>query len=190
MYRTCLGIGTLLALAAGPAFAQNDNTAGFYLGVGLGDFSSNVDAIDDPDDLDDVGLEFDEDESARRLFAGWRFNRFVAAQLDYTEFGESTAVVNLLDLTSETTGLSPTIVGTLPIGPVELFAKAGMIFYDVEVNSAAGSIIDESGEDPIYGVGIGFTVLERLSLRAEYEEIDIEELEEADAVWVTASWRF
>jgi outer membrane autotransporter protein len=86
--------------------------------------------------------------------------------------------------------LTPAIVGTLPIGPVELYAKAGLMFYNVEVNDDTDNLLDDSGSDPVYGVGIGFTFAERLNLRAEYERIDIEEFDEADAVWIGLNWRF
>ena len=44
-----------LLLAAGPALGQvdeNDNREGFYLGAGLGDFSSSADNLQDFDELD------------------------------------------------------------------------------------------------------------------------------------------
>jgi hypothetical protein len=81
-------------------------------------------------------------------------------------------------------------VGTLPLGPVELFAKGGIIFYDVKLSTVSGDLIDSTGHDPVYGVGIGLTVFERIALRAEYERIDISEYEKPDAVWLTAAWRF
>ncbi|HEX6999187.1 MAG TPA: porin family protein [Gammaproteobacteria bacterium] len=183
-------LAAALAVVVGPAAAQErDTDSGPYLGVGLGDFSSAVDRIEDLDDVDDVGLDFD-DEDASKLFGGWRFNRFLAVQLDYIDFGESTGSLDLLDFESDTSGLAPAVVGTLPLGPVELFARAGMIFYDIDIDVGGERFIDESGSDPIYSAGIGVTLLGRLSLRAEYEEIDIAELDEADSVWITAAWRF
>jgi hypothetical protein len=173
-------------LAAGSALAQ-ENPEGFYIGAGLGDFSSNIDNLDD---IDDVDIDFDEDEDATRIFAGWRFNRFVSAQVDHTDFGESRAALNQLDITADTKGLTPSVVGTLPIGPIELFGRVGVMFYDVEINTDNGPLIDESGEDGVYAVGVGGTLFERLALRLEYETIDIEEFDDADAVWLTASWRF
>ena len=92
--------------------------------------------------------------------------------------------------TSDVQGLAPSIVGTLPIGPIELFARAGMMFYEVDLNLSGGRLIDESGEDLVWGAGIGIDVLDRLNLRLEYEEIDIEQLDEADALWLTAAWKF
>jgi hypothetical protein len=193
MYKQGAAIGASLAAAlafgAAPAFAQvddNNNTEGFYLGAAIGDFSTNLDS---PDDADDIDLDFD-DQDANRIFAGWRFNRFAAFQVDYTDFGRSNAAPNTIGIVAESDGLTPAIVGTLPIGPVELFAKAGIMFYNVEVNDNTENLIDDSGHDPVYGVGIGFTIAERLNLRAEYERVDIDAFDVANAVWLSANWRF
>jgi hypothetical protein len=181
-------LAATLALCAAPAFAADDgdNHEGFYLGAAIGDFNSNLDS---PGDVPDVDLDFD-NQDADRIFAGWRFNRFVAAQVDWTDFGRSRAAPNALGIRADSDGLTPSIVGTLPLGPVELFAKAGMMFYNVNVDSNAGRLVDDSGHDPVYGVGIGFTILKRLNLSAEYERIDIEPFNDANAVWLSANWRF
>jgi hypothetical protein len=177
-----------LSLGAGPALGQmdsNDNREGFYLGVGLGDFSSSVDDLGNFDELD-----LDSDDTPMKAFGGWRLNRFFAIQLDYIDFGESSTTANLLDIRSETSGFAPNVIGTLPIGFFELFAKVGMMWYDVDFDIENDPSYSDSGEDPIYGVGVGFTLVERLSLRLEYEIVDIDALDEADAVWLTAAWRF
>lgn len=179
-------IGILAALcgmlAAGPAAA--DESSGLYLGAGFGDFSTEI------RDIEDVDIDFDEDSDAKRVFAGWRFNRAIAVQLDYFDFGDSSAALDLLPIESDAKGIAPSLVATLPIGPIELFAKGGWLFYDLEVSLGGEELLDESENDFMYGAGVGVTLLERLALRAEYEVIEISEIEDAEAVWVTAAWRF
>ena len=52
-------------------------------------------------------------------------------------------------------------------------------------------VVDESGNDNIYSAGIGFTLAERFNIRLEYEEISVDDaFDDADAVWVSANWRF
>ncbi len=76
MKKHLTGAAVLLALMAGPVLAQEDNdragdnTEGFYLGGGVGDFSAAVDEIDDLDDVDDVGIDFSDGDNATKVFAG------------------------------------------------------------------------------------------------------------------------
>ena len=190
-------VAAVLLALGGPALAQEDgdragdNLQGFYLGGGVGDFSAAVDEIDAIDDIDDAGIDFSDGDNAMKVFAGYAFNRFFAVQADYVDFGESSgAVAPSLTGTSDVQGLAPSIVGTLPIGPVELFARVGYMFYEVDLNLTGGRLIEESGEDLVYAAGIGIDVLDRLNLRLEYEEIDIAELDEADAVWLNVALKF
>ena len=177
-----------LAFAASPAFAADEgNHQGLYLGVGLGEFSTQ---IDDINNVDDVNLDFDSDEDATKIFAGWRFNRFLSVQLDQYDFDRSNTAINLLDVSADTKGTAASIVGTLPLGPIELFARAGEIWYDVNVDVDGQREIDASGHDPVYSAGIGFTVAKRLNLKAEYERINISDFSDANAVWLSAAWRF
>ena len=199
MKKTLTVAGVLLAFAAGPAFAQgrdNDrstggNTEGFYLGAGVGDFSSAVDEINSLDDVDDVGIDFSDGDNAKKIFAGWRFNRFVAVQADFVDFGEASGFVSTsVSGSSDVEGIAPSVVGTLPLGPVELFGRVGLMFYEVDLNLTGGRFIDESGEDLVWSAGLGIDIGERLNLRLEYEEIDIAELDEADALWLNLAWKF
>jgi OOP family OmpA-OmpF porin len=201
MYKAMTVAGVLLAMMAGPALAQRDrnddddragrNLDGFYLGGGVGDFSSSVDEINSFDSIDDAGVDFSDGDNAMKVFAGWNFNRFLAVQADFVDFGESSGAVSpSASGSSDVQGLAPSVVGTIPIGPIELFGRVGMMFYEIDMNLTGGRLIDESGEDLVWSVGLGIDVLDRLNLRLEYEEIDIEQLDEADALWLNAAWKF
>ncbi len=179
---SCIAAGVLAAI--GMRAAHADENSGLYLGVGLGDFSNEIESVDD------VDIDFDSDDDASRIFAGWRFNRFFAVQLDYLDLGESNEAINLLNVQADTTAITPSFVATLPLGPIELFAKAGIAFYDLEISFDDQAVFDDSGEDTVYGAGIGLTLIDRLSLRLEYEKYDISEFADSEAVWVTAHWRF
>ncbi len=176
-----------LSLAATPAFAaDDDHDSGFYLGAGLGDFSANLHR---PGDVTDTHLTFNRND-ATRVFGGWRFLPYLAVQVDWSDYGRSTAAASELGLTSKSDAITPSVIGTWPIGPVELFGKLGESFYNVTADNNTGRLIDSSGHDPLYGVGIGITVIKRLNLSAEYERIKMNSYANADAVWLNASWRF
>ena len=195
-----LGIAaaTLFALsAATSAQAQDDNSRGFYVGGGWGQFNVQV---DDFDDTDDAIARIDDDDHAWKLFAGYRFNQNFAIEAAYIDFGgpddRFSASGSSGDYRVELNGLAPYLIGTLPIGPVELFGKVGYYFYDVDLRAdlddLGGDVFqsNSSGEDLLYGFGVGMTFVERLNARLEYEKIDADEIADADAMWLSASWRF
>jgi hypothetical protein len=184
-FRTVLG--PALVLAGGTALAQ-DNSDGLYVGAGFGDFSAQ---IDDIDDVDDAIADFDEDEGASKYFLGWRFNRFLGVQADLYDLGSASAMLKGQPISSDTEAYGVSVVGTLPVAFIELFARAGFVFYDLEVTTPdINDRIDQSDEDIVYSAGIGFTFVERFNLQLEYEVLEISELDEADAWWLNASWRF
>src|SRR5690606_41307577 len=104
----CKRILAAFCCAAGlSGAAVADENSGLYLGGGLGDFSSEFGSIED------VDIDFDEDSDAKRFFAGWRFNRILAVQLDYIDFGDATSASELLAIESDAKGLAPSLVATL-----------------------------------------------------------------------------
>jgi OmpA-OmpF porin, OOP family len=184
-----------LALAAVPAaYAQEqEEVSGFYLGGGVGQFNAG---IDDVDDVDATVDEWDEDDTAYKFFAGYRLNRFVAFELDYINLGEpSGSVVPGFNVDSSVDGFAPYVVGTLPLGPYfELYGRLGYYFYDatVGVTDTLDNRVefDEESEDLVWGAGIGANLGEKVNLRFEYERFDLQGLDDSDALWLTAAWRF
>ena len=178
-------LGASLALWTGAAFAD-DSESGLYLGAGVGEYTAD---LNQPSNAGNVALHFN--GNADKLFGGWRFFRALSLQVDYTEFKDSGVTFGATTSSNKTQSVSPTVVGTLPLGPVELFAKAGVLFSDVHVNTASGaSLLSHSSTDPVYGAGVGVTIAKRLDLRAEYERIKISHFDNPNAVWLTAAWHF
>jgi opacity protein-like surface antigen len=188
----------LLALFAGSAYAQSpENDEGLYLGLGYGAFDVQ---IDDIDDTDNAVERIDDDDNAWKAFVGWRLNPYFAFELNYVDFGnpgdelESSGTSG--DYEIEMSGVQPAIYGTFPVGPVELFAKLGYYFYDVDLTID----IDDLGDDVFrsdsseeawsYGAGAGVTILDRLHLKLEYEKIDTDLIDDLDAIWASGAWRF
>ena len=186
MNKRSVATAILFALGAAPVVAA-DNESGLYVGAGAGRF--NVE-IDDVEDVTDTIGSFDADDTTFKAFAGWRFNPYLGVELDYIDLGNPEDVIDGRRVSADVNGFAPYLVGTLPIGPVELFAKAGYLFYDVKVDVDDLDIQDDSNEDLVYGAGIGVTMFEHLHARLEYEVIDIGDVDDANALWVSAAWRF
>jgi opacity protein-like surface antigen len=192
-----LWIGALvLGAAAAPAFA--DNPSGPYVGGGFGQFNLHIHNLDDAGQA--VNTIANSDDNAWKVFAGWRLNPYFALEAAYVDLGNpgntfsatgSNGVYNV-----HVQGFTPALIGTLPLGPVELFAKAGYYYYNsrvhVNVESIPTSSIESthSDSDFTYGAGIGVTFFEHLHVRGEYERIRLNNNGDSDAAWLSAAWRF
>lgn len=178
----------VLLLSSVAAFA--DNEKGLYVGAGVGQFNVK---IDDFEDAVNTVEDFDSDDTSFRIFGGWRFSPYIAVDLAYIDFGGPDDDVNGQNVKAEIDGFAPAVYGTLPLGPIELFAKVGYLFYDLDVKIGGEEIASASGsdEDLIYGAGVGITLFEHLNARLEYEKIDVSDVaDDADAIWLTGAWRF
>lgn len=186
-----------LIMSSGAALAQTgENDEGLYIGAGLGQFNIETDGLDDLDNtLDDL----DSDDNAYQGFIGWRLNPYIALQAAYINYGgpEESVSSGGSDgkYEAELSGFAPSIIGTYPLGPVEISAKLGYYFYDLELSGnfnldELDFDSDDSGEDVMYGVGLGMTFLERLHAKVEYEEIDVKGVDDSNAYWLTGQWRF
>jgi opacity protein-like surface antigen len=187
MSKSLIMLGVLLGLTA---TARAEEEKGLYIGAGIGQF--NVQA-DDIDDIGPIVSEFDSDSTSFKIFGGWRFNHILGVELDYIDFGNPDDDVNGVKVETDLHGFAPYVTATLPVGPVELFGKVGYFFYDLDVDVAGQKLSSASGsqDDFVYGIGAGITLFDRLQARLEYELVDVSKtLDDADAVWVSALWRF
>jgi OOP family OmpA-OmpF porin len=186
-------LSALTVAAASPAAFAQDENAGFYLGGGVGQFNAQ---IDDVDEVDDTVGGWDEDDTAYKFFAGYRMNQFLSFELDYINLGEpSGSVVPGFNVDAAVDGFAPYVIGTIPLGQwFEVYGRLGYFFYDATVgveNEVDDRVeFDEESEDLVYGAGIGANIGERLNIRFEYERFDLQGVDDADSLWLTAAWKF
>lgn len=190
----------MTSLLAIPGFAHSavvDNPSGPYLGAGWGQFKLGLENLEDAGVA--VNSVIDSDDNAWKIFAGWRFNPYFALEGAYVDYGRPgdrfDASGSDGDYRVIMKGFSPAAVVSLPLGPVELFAKGGAYYYDLHVkthfDSSSGDI-DTSNRrnDAMYGGGIGVTLTDHLHVRAEYDRLDIQNAKKSDAFWLSAAMRF
>lgn len=191
-------VAAVLAMAATANAADvTDNPEGAYVGLGYGQFNLEIDRLDDVGAA--VNTITDSDDNIWKVFGGYRFNPYIAAEVAYLDFGqpgdrfEGTGTRGNYRL--DVSGFAPYLIASAPLGPVEVFGKVGYYFYDIDLRldlDAPGPDLDSSASesDFLYGVGVGITFLERLHVRAEYEIVDIEAAGNAHAFWLSGAWRF
>ena len=177
MRKAILFAATLLALPLSPAVAADN---GFYLGGSVGQANLKVDDVTDGISTED----FDADDTAFKLIAGIRPLDWLGVEAAYVNFGEPEDTVLGQKLQADGDGISAFAVGFLPTGPVDLFAKVGLISWDSKISGS----FDDDGTDLAYGVGAQFRVL-GLSIRAEYEKFDISDVD-LDMISVGLTYTF
>jgi len=193
------GIVFTCAFFSGHAMAD-DNDSGFYLGGGYGQFDTKIKNVEG---VTDVIGNIDTDDSAWKLFAGWRFNKFLSLEGDYIDLGNPRGNFDAAgsdgDYRVELAGFGAYVIGTLPITIFELSAKAGYYWHDVNldinlnnIGGGNGNVLhaDENGEAWVYGVGAGVTLIDHLNFKLEYELMDLDRLDDSYTLWGTAAWRF
>lgn len=175
-----------------PAAAQR---TGFYVGGTAGSVSVET-------EFDDFNLDFDEQDTAWSAFAGVQATEMFGIEASYNNLG-SFSESREFDLTqtnidAELTGYDVMGVLKLPLGPLHLFGKAGIVFWDAEATAQVFPPVgpgfevqeDDDGNDLAYGGGVELTLTPAFSLRGEVEYFDIEETEEVWFASVGLTYRF
>lgn len=197
IYRSVLFATGFLAFAAAPALAQQENLLeGFYAVATVGSAEYDNDEI--------PGFSTDDSDTGFSAGIGYEFNKYIAVEAGYLDLGETS--LNGSDTVSGTLyGSSYTISGTLNaeaevdgfyLGPqvsfpvtdaFDLYAKAGVFFWDLDVSAAfSGSLTYEGtvysgsgtatysddGEDLYYGLGASYDVTDTFTVRADWTRYD------------------
>ncbi|UCF31882.1 MAG: porin family protein [bacterium] len=148
-------------LLVNPALAG----AGAYFGASVG--SGSIDF-----DIPGVGT-FDDSDTAFKIFAGYKLVGFFVEGA-YVDFGAPSETIGVDTGEFDVIALVAQGGYSFGLGPLDVFGKAGMAFWDSETNVNGIPVDDESDSDLIYGVGAAVS-LAGFGVRAEYEIIDVDE---------------
>jgi opacity protein-like surface antigen len=203
-YAATILILMLAAPGAGAQSASPETFQGFYVGAGIGDAEPT--SWDNDYWFSDV--ESGDGDTSLSVFAGYRFNRFLAAEVGWFDAGTMgwdqslVYVPDLLDVYNtdvdlEVTGVNATVIGILPFARIwEAYLRGGLTYYDADADQrltpSFGGVtversVDDSGADFLFGFGIGVTLFEQFHVRLEYQSFFIDEdliLVEEDAASV------
>ena len=180
---------TAIVLAASAMMlfsAESKADTGFYAGGSVGQAAIEMDVVDQVQTF-----AFDQDDFAWHVYGGFNFGLIlmdVAVEAGYVDLGGPSMDVLGSQLAVDTTGIDAFGVLGFDIGPIGVFAKAGMISWDAEA-SIDGFTSTDDGTDPAYGIGAKFG-LDALSIRAEYELYDIEGAEDVSMISVGLVFSF
>jgi OOP family OmpA-OmpF porin len=171
MKKSALCLMVLIVAATVPASASD---TGFYLGAGFG--RSSIDILEFYPSLGD---SLDQENSAYKVYGGYRFLKFLAVEAGYTDLGSPQGMERNVPEHPEraevsVNGLDAFVVGILPVSQVvDIYAKAGLMSWDTDITSIQdGEVIfseSTSGTDTAFGIGIGIWVGKNVTLRGEGE---------------------
>jgi OOP family OmpA-OmpF porin len=165
----------IFALVAASAFAISPAMAadnGPYIGAGIGSFGVDVDG-------------FDASDTGFKVFGGYRFMDYFAAELEYIDGGTAEDGGFEIDVS----GWNLSGIGRLPIGEkFNVFAKLGMIFWDADLGGIESG--SDSGEDFSWGIGAGYSFTDQFGMQVEYQGFEIEDADMVDMISLGASWQF
>ena len=182
-----------VAILFAPLAAFADS--GFYIGGSIGGATLEADFGDPsiPEFPDDI----DEDDTAYKIFGGYMFDLPVidlGVEVGYVDFGKPEvdllAPINGIDqIEFDPTGFNLWGIAGIEAGPIDLFAKLGYIFWDLEARVPGfPGRASEDGSDIGYGIGAAFN-LGSIQIRGEYELYDIEDAD-ASMLSVGVAFRF
>lgn len=165
-----ISLGCAIVMLCASSVVSAGSESGFYLGASAGNADSSVDS---------GNISFDDSDTGYKVFLGYNFGVVpflnLAVEGSYVDFGTAKGTVAGNSVDIEVSGLDAFGLVGFNLGPVALFAKAGVINWDGEATGLSGTA-DDSGTDPAYGIGAQFQ-LGALAVRAEYEVFDLEEVE-------------
>lgn len=169
--------------------AQADDSA-FYVGLSYGKSTietgvSNLTGT----------ATLDEEDNGSKIFVGYDLNDMVSIEGHYANLGEAVLTGNNGDqftvagtvyaftannvaISTEGKSIGISSVLKLPLSDtVEPFLKLGVHNWDVSasVTSSAGNAsLSDDGTDIFYGIGIGISLTDSLSIRGEFERYDFD----------------
>jgi OOP family OmpA-OmpF porin len=115
-------------------------------------------------------VKIDGNEFAYKVYAGYKLPAFLAIEGGYRHLGKISDDI----AEHNSSGWDLNAKGSLSLGPVEFFGKAGAFFNNVKVTfeDLLHPDINENNTKFMFGFGAGLNI-ERLGLRAEWESLDI-----------------
>jgi hypothetical protein len=176
----------LFILGTMPLMSWAGSESGLYIGGSIGQSS-----VEDSRDIGDVSFDVDDDDNGYKIFFGYNFGVLPLLDLgieanyrDYGSFEEGGAEVSVDS--AELFG----IIG-LTLGPVGLFGKVGYSDASIDKSFDAIDEIDFNDSDSATAYGIGAKMsFGAFGLRAEYEELDVDELDDVNMVSIGATYTF
>lgn len=183
--------GAALAL---PAAAQMSMSS-VYIGGGVGQSKFK----DGCQGVTGAGITCDDKDTAFKLFAGYQFNKFIAAELGWTDLGKAKASGPGGSVDAKASAFELSAVGTYPVWEqLSILGRLGGYYSEGKFEGNLTGTKNEAGLT--YGLGLQYDFNKNLGLRGEWQRYDKVKFKEdmfntegdtnIDVLGVSVFWRF
>ncbi len=181
--KSFLAASVIAAATLGAAGASADT--GFYVGGSVG--SSYIKA-------QDGGFKLDGDDVGYKVFGGFQLFSLLAIEAGYVDFGEISDNSHGVRGDVAVDAWDAFLVGNLPLGPLNFFAKGGVVAYNADLKAAFDQVdtrFKDSSSDEDLAFGLGASVeLGSFAVRAEYEYFDASDFDDLSMYSVGLTYQF
>lgn len=199
------GLAAALCFITGHVAAEE---TGAYLGASVGVAESGLDNASFANVLTSelgatgVVASVDNEDTAWKLYGGYKFSRHLAVEAGYVNLGEQTGSATFVtpagspaSYVVDLDAFQLAVVGSFPISEAfSVFGKVGAYFWRTEsrIGIGGGTLTeDNDGNDLYFGLGASVRVTDGVKLRAEWERFDSDDDEgEIDLYTLGASFDF
>lgn len=168
-----LPVITLFTLLVSAAFSSTA-LAEPYVGIGIGKayYKADLTALG--------GGQLDEDDTGTKLYGGYSFNKYFAAEASVYNFAEasigaletSPGAGTFVNAKVSMKGVGVYAVGIYPVNKkVKLMAKLGALNWDADLRVNNTSAAND-GTDAAYAIAASYAVTKELLVTAEWESFD------------------
>jgi OmpA-OmpF porin, OOP family len=159
-----LGTSAILWSASGIAQMRAPDT-GFYVGGALGQAKHTEGCDGVPS-----GISCDDADTGWKIFGGYQFNRNFAAEVAYTDLGETKFSDPTDSVTFRPTALEVVGVGMYPFPEgFTLYGKLGFYRAETKLDSTFGFSEKDSNTDVTFGLGGRYDFNRNFAVRVEWQ---------------------
>jgi opacity protein-like surface antigen len=158
---------------------------GLYVGAGIGNTFFGAET-----EIGEQVKDISENSTGYKFFAGFKTPTIFGIEGGYRNFGTVDTNIGDLQFESQTKGWDVYGMAHFEVLKIlDLFAKAGVLFWNSESKLVGQLLGENSGTDFSWGLGAGVS-LGPIGVRLEYENFQIENLEALSAVMLSATFGF
>lgn len=155
-------VASLMSFAAVAQSGPQPLQPGFYAGGTLGNSSFSNGCR--------LGGSCDDNDTAFKIFGGYQFHKYVAAELGLVDLGRARSTAGGASDEVKARAWDLSAVGSFPVVErFSVFGRLGLYFARVEENTNFAGNSSHSNTDLTYGVGVRYDFTRNLAVRGELQ---------------------